>query len=156
MWLSCLKITCFSTQKHYKFGRQHQKSTHPSPSPLNKKIKTLVQLTKFEPPKTPHLYIYIYISIYISSLCPEESTSSCRPFRMVPALRAARRTCRRRRPRPRHQRRCHRRSRPRPPPAAVRRRPVPRGRSQRGRQEFWGVGSSAGVGLFWVKFLVNS
>ena len=65
MWLSCLKITCFSTQKHYKFGRQHQKSTHPSPSPLNKKIKTLVQLTKFEPPKTPHLYIYIYLYIYL-------------------------------------------------------------------------------------------
>lgn len=69
-------------------------------------------------------------------MCPEESTSSCRPFRMVPALRAARRTYRRRRPRPRHQRRCHRRSRP--PLPAVRRLPVPRGRSQRGRQEFAG------------------
>lgn len=118
-----INFECDTKKAHIHPPPPQQKNQNPC---LTNKIRT----TK----KPPHLYIYIHTYLH----CPEESTSSCRPFRMVPALRAARRTYRRRRPRPRHQRRCHRRSRP-PPPPAVRRRPVPRGRSQRGRQEFfWG------------------
>ena len=129
------KSHVFSPKNTINLECNHQKSTDPSPSPPTKNQNPCLT-NKIRTTKNPSsLYIYIYIS----SLCPEESTSSCRPFRMVPALRAARRTYRRRRPRPRHRRRCHRRSRPPPPPPAVRRRPVPRGRSQRGRQEFfWG------------------
>ena len=69
---------------------QHQKSTHPSPSPPTKNQNPCLT-NKIRTTKKPliFIYIYTYIYIYTSSLCPEESTSSCRPFRMVQALRAA-------------------------------------------------------------------
>ena len=127
-------------QQHFPLKQfpQTGTKTHLCP-PQTKKTLCLSNKNSAKPPKdfSKHQPLINFIFLLLLLLLPtQESTSSCRPFRMVPALRVVRRTCRRRRPRRRHQRRCHRRSRS--PPAVRGRRCRSRSRSHRGRQEFGG------------------
>lgn len=147
------KSHVFCQKKHYKFRMRHQKSTHPSPSPQQKNqnpcLTNKIRTTK----KPPHLYIYIYIHIFIalrrvqavaghfawSQLCgPQEGLTAADAHGLATRDDAT----------------GGRGLRLRQQFGGVR---CPEAEaSADARSFFGGVGSSAGVGLFWVKFLVNS
>lgn len=53
----------FPKNTHYKFGMQHQKSTHPSPSPPQQKNQSPCLTHKIRTTKNPLIFIYIYLFI---------------------------------------------------------------------------------------------